>query len=306
MNKDIITIFTPTYNRGYILNKCYESLCNQTNNNFEWLIVDDGSTDNTEEIVTDWIKENKIKIRYIKQENSGKHVAHNRGVLECMTSIFVCVDSDDYLIDNAIDNIYKNWNRIKLNSKLAGIIALRGNRLREPISTRMPNNVTESSILDLYNIHKFKGDTMLVFKSKILKKYLFPVFEGEKFVTEAVIYDQISSKYSMMLLDEVLYIGEYLDDGYTKNILEVHRSNPKGYMYYLKQRVDLAINFKSKYNTIANYIAGCINVRDFSHLKDIDESFILFISIPKSILVYIKPRLKYILLKFKLFRRYIA
>lgn len=291
MSKDKITIFTPTYNRGYILNRCYESLCKQINNNFEWLIVDDGSIDNTEELVNNWIKANKIRIRYIKQENSGKHIAHNKGVLECNTDIFVCVDSDDYLTDNAIDTIYQNWNKVKTNSKLAGIIALRGNELREPISTRMPRHVSQSSILDLYNKYKFKGDTMLIFRSEILKKYLFPVFEGEKFVTEAVIYDQISKEYKMILLDEVLYIGEYLEDGYSRNIKSIHRKNPNGYMFYLSSRIDNASSFKEKYIAYSNYLRGMIDIKDFRYAKN-KNKLMLIISVFRAITIYLKSIIK--------------
>uniref|UniRef100_UPI002175FEAF glycosyltransferase family 2 protein n=1 Tax=Bacillus thuringiensis TaxID=1428 RepID=UPI002175FEAF len=200
-----LTIFTPTYNRGYLIQRCYESLCRQSNKNFVWLIVDDGSTDNTEQIINSFIKEKKIKIIYFKQKNSGKQVAHNTGVLMCTTKIFVCVDSDDYLSDNAVQLIYDTWDKIESDRKLAGIIALKGNNFSEVVGTEMPKNIEKSSIFNLYEKHKFKGDAMLVFKTDILKKHLFPVFEGEKFITEAVVYDQISQKYEMKLLNEVLY-----------------------------------------------------------------------------------------------------
>ena len=295
-----ITIFTPTYNRGYIIRKCYESLCRQSNKNFLWLIVDDGSTDNTEDIVNSFINEGIIQIIYRKQRNSGKHIAHNTGVLMCETEMFVCVDSDDYLSDNAVEIIHEEWARVKTDNSLAGIIALRGENIQQSIGTRMPHNIERSSILNLYEKYKFKGDTILIFKTDILKKHLFPVFEGEKFVTEAVIYDQISQEYDMKLVNEILYLCEYLDDGYSKNILSVHKKNPKGYMFYLTQKVENAKGFKDKYKAVAYYVSGCLGMKSIFYYKNCDYKFLKIIAIPKGILIYIKPIIKSILVKYRL------
>ncbi|MED4006494.1 glycosyltransferase family 2 protein [Priestia aryabhattai] len=295
-----LTIFTPTYNRGYIIRNCYESLCRQSNKDFLWLIVDDGSTDNTEDIINSFINEDKIKIIYHKQKNSGKHVAHNKGVLMCETEMFVCVDSDDYLSVDAVQIIHETWPNIENDKSLAGIIALRGEDAQQAIGTRMPRNIERSSILNLYEKYKFKGDTILIFKTAILKKYLFPVFEGEKFVTEAVVYDQISQKYDMKLVDKVLYLCEYLDDGYSKNILSVHKKNPKGYMFYLTQKVENAKKFRDKYKAVAYYIAGCLGIRSIFYYRDCDYKLLKIISIPRGILIYVKPIIKSTLVKYKL------
>ena len=107
MREEKLTIFTPTYNRAYTLKKLYASLIEQINQNFEWLIVDDGSTDNTEEVVKQWVDEKKITIRYFKQRNGGKQRAHNKGVEICNTELFICVDSDDYIVKDSVDKILK-------------------------------------------------------------------------------------------------------------------------------------------------------------------------------------------------------
>ncbi|WHX60509.1 glycosyltransferase family 2 protein [Peribacillus frigoritolerans] len=302
MSKKNISVFTPTYNRGFIIQKCYESLCRQSNKNFIWLIVDDGSSDNTEEIVNSFINENKIEIIYQKQENGGKHVAHNTGVLKCETEIFVCVDSDDYLSDDAIQTIYDNWDEVKNEDSLAGIIALRGKSITEPIGTWMPQNIKRASIIDLYEKNKFKGDTILVFKTKILKKYLFPVFEGENFVTEAVIYDQISQKHDMKLLNKVLYFCEYLEGGYTRNISQIHRRNPKGYIHYFSQRIDMANGLTNKYRAVSYYVAGCLRIRSLFYYKMCNNKFLKVISIPKGVWIYIKPLIKDQLIKLGLLK----
>src|SRR5690554_282230 len=120
-----LTIFTPTYNRGDLIVRVYRSLCQQTCKNFEWLIVDDGSTDHTRTIVAQWIKDKKINIRYIYQQNGGKMRAHNTGVKNSNTELFLCVDSDDYLVENAVEEISDLWCRVK-NEKISGIVALKG------------------------------------------------------------------------------------------------------------------------------------------------------------------------------------
>lgn len=292
MDENLVTVFTPTYNREYILDKCYKSLCSQLNKNFQWLIVDDGSVDHTEKLINYWIQENKISIKYIKQINGGKHLAHNTAITACRTEIFVCVDSDDYLTEDAVDEIYRNWEYVKSDNNLAGIIALKGFSKMQPVRTRMPRDVKKSSIFDLYDKHNFKGDTMLIFKTSILKEYLFPIFEGEKFVTEATIYDKISQKYSMLLVDKILYLCEYLSDGYSQNLLSVHKSNPKGYMFYLSQRVEYANDFKSRYKASSHYIAGCIRIGKLNYLKFCKYKFISTIAFPKSIIIYVKPFIK--------------
>ncbi|QPC47647.1 glycosyltransferase family A protein [Mangrovibacillus cuniculi] len=298
-----LTIFTPTYNRGDIIHKCYKSLCDQTNTNFTWLIVDDGSTDNTETVINTFIKENKINIIYIKQKNGGKHVAHNTGVLKCKTELFVCVDSDDYLTLDAVQEIYSAWEKVPDVSDLAGIIALKGISDKEPIGTWMPKNIQYSSTFDLYDKYKFKGDTLLVFKTNILREYLFPVFEGEKFVTEAVVYDLISQKHRMKLINKVLYLCEYLEDGLTRNLLQVHRNNKQGYMHYLLQRIEIATEKKSKYKAVSNYIAGCLRIKSFYYYKKLDLKWLKIITLPRALWVYTKPHLKKTLIKYNLYNK---
>ncbi|EPZ0458235.1 MULTISPECIES: glycosyltransferase family A protein [Bacillus] len=290
--EDSITIFTPTYNRGYIIKNCYESLCRQNNKNFTWLIVDDGSTDNTEKLIESFIQDKKIKINYIKQDNSGKHVAHNTAVRACETEVFVCVDSDDYLSDDAVQTLYNEWDYIKNDDELAGVIGLRGESVTQPIGTWMPEDIEKSSIFNLYAKYKFKGDTIIAFKTSILKEFQFPIFENEKFVTEAVIYDKISQRYKMKLLNKVLYICEYLNDGYTRNIYSIHKKNPNGYIYFLNQRIHMAKGFSATCLAVSYYFAGCLQINNMSYYKKYDNKLIKIIAIPRGIWIYVKPFIK--------------
>ena len=266
--KKRITVFTPTYNRAYILNQLYESLERQTNKLFQWIIVDDGSTDNTREIVKSWINEGTIKIYYYKQENGGKQRAHNKGVELCDTELFICVDSDDYLTENAIETFISTWDNINNKQEISGIVALKGKDVDTPIGTWMPSKIELSTLNSLYNKYKFRGDTALLFRTEILKKFPFFVVEGEKFIGENYVYNQIDQQYSLYLLNKILYICKYLEDGYTTNIRRLTKNNPKGYMVLNKQRILLSKTIKNKYFNTIRYMVGCILSKEEHPIKN--------------------------------------
>ena len=196
-----LTVFTPTYNRKGNLKKLYESLLRQTVSDFIWIIVDDGSTDGTEDLVRQWISESKIVIQYHFQDNSGKMIAHNKGVLLSTTELFVCVDSDDYLTDNAVELILKYYECIATDDSLCGIVAY-----KSISKNQFPRRIESSTLSNLYHCG-FRGETTLVFKTDVLRHYLFPVIEGEKFITEGYVYDQIDDTYKYLVLREILIIA---------------------------------------------------------------------------------------------------
>ena len=188
-----LTIFTPTFNRAQTLPKLYNSLCRQTCKDFRWLIVDDGSTDDTELVVANWTSDNKVDITYFKQPNGGKMSAHNVGVQMCDTDYFFCVDSDDFITDTAVEIILQNLPKCKDNS-VGGLVAYRfiGKEPTYEIVSHFPHTGF-STLNELYQ-NGFKGDTSLVFKTRVLKEYPFPIIKGEKFITEAYVYNQIDKK----------------------------------------------------------------------------------------------------------------
>lgn len=281
-----LTVFTPTYNRAYTLHKCYESLLNQTNKNFIWLIVDDGSTDNTKELVDTWIESNRINIEYFKKENGGKSSAHNKGVELADTELFVCVDSDDYLINNAVEKIINCWQKNK-NRKVSGIVALKGRDTGIPLRKFFPYSIETSTLYNLYNMYGFEGDTMLIFRTEVLKKHLFPLIENEKFIPEAYVYDQIDMEYELIILNEVLYICEYLPDGYTNNFKQVIIENPKGYALFYKQRMKLSHNFYTRYRSSALYVTGNLLAGNFNFISSSPNRILTFFAIPAGLLIFI-------------------
>ena len=238
----ILTIFTPTYNRAYTLPRLYQSLLKQDTSIFEWLIVDDGSTDNTQQLVDSWIKEDKLDIRYIYQQNSGKMQAHNRGVEECLTTLFLCCDSDDWLEDNSVKSAIDFWlehtagNKAKPLPPLCGMISPKKMINSKDPFTKISNNLRFTTLDGLYKLG-YKGETALMFITDVIKQHMFPKIEGEKFITEKYVYNQLDRKYQLLVYPEYYNICEYQKDGYTCNALKNALKNPLGCALYLKQDI---------------------------------------------------------------------
>lgn len=246
-----ITIFTPTYNRAYTLRKLYNSLCNQINKNFEWIIVDDGSTDNTRKLIQNFINDKKIVIRYFYQKNSGKSMAHNKGVELATQELFTCVDSDDYLTNDAVEIILNRWEKVR--GKQIGIVAKRMFSSGENITTATIKDKETFILRKVYENKSLLGDTFLIFDTKVIKNFYFPKFDEEKFVPEAYLYDQIGEVGEVSFLNKGLYICEYLVDGYTQNMDKLIANNPKGYRCFVEQRINLDSSLKSKFFDLIRY-----------------------------------------------------
>lgn len=274
----IVSVFTATYNRAYKLPCLYDSLCKQTSDSFEWLIVDDGSTDNTEELVHQWIREAKIDIRYFKQENGGKQRAHNTGVLNCDLELFMCVDSDDFISCDCIEEHIKRWKEVKEDKKIAGIISLKGDLYGKPLGTDFPAGIDCVSGKKLYGKMKFKGDVTLVYRTNILKQYLFWVAEGEKFIGEGYVYSQIDEKYEMAILSKVLTFCEYLPDGYTKNVRKLAKDNPKSYVVLKRQTIEYAETWFDRFVQTILYMVGCRMSKEQHPIKKAPYSFLAILA----------------------------
>ena len=284
----MLTIFTPTYNRGYIIERLYNSLLHQTNYNFEWLIVDDGSTDDTKSLIEQWINEKKINIRYYYQENQGKPIAHNLGVENAKGDIFVCVDSDDYLTEDAVDIIITEYEKIKNLQQCTGIVGVCVTKEGKPVGNNMPTIIQYSTLYDLYNKYKYKGDTILVYKLQIIRKYRFPKINGEKFIPETYLYDKIDSDGKLKIINDGIYVCEYLEDGYTNNSAKLIKNNPKGYIMCAKQRMEIAKTFYTRLKACAQYVLGNWLNGSNNFIKDSPKKFTTILSIPFAMYMYIK------------------
>ena len=250
----MITVFTPTFNREKEIIRLYNSLCEQEYKNFEWLIIDDGSTDSTGKIVHKMLRENKLNIRYFKQINRGKHVAFNSAIDKCLGDMFICVDSDDYLTSNALLEIHNYYNINNKKDDLCGFVFLKGHNENEPITKYYPKDDKEEYYHDFIINKKFSGDKCEVFFSKILKMYSFPVFENEKFLSEGFLWSQIGRKYKYLFINKVIYICEYMPDGLTKSGRKLRINNPFGSMHHAEEYMDKSIySFRVRIKNILLY-----------------------------------------------------
>lgn len=285
MNK-VLTIFTPSFNRGYMLNKCYESLKNQTVKDFKWLIVDDGSTDNTRELVDSWIDEGILDIKYKYQENQGMHGAHNTAYELIDTELNVCIDSDDYMPDDAVEKIIIFWEKNKSHN-LAGIIALDAYENGNVIGSEFPNSMKETTLFEVNNIHKISGDKKLIYRTELTKAYPYPLFEGEKYVGLAYKYYKIDENYKLGVLNEIVCIVEYLDDGSSKNMLKQYRNNPRGFAFY---RLENMKNSKATkgfiFKECIHYVSSSLICDNEKMLRDSPYKFLTILSMPLGIILY--------------------
>ena len=291
MSKSFLTIFTPTYNRGYVLPRLYASLCRQSCKDFEWIIVDDGSVDDTRCLVTKWIAEDEIKIRYYYQQNSGKPMAHNVGVEKTDTELFVCVDSDDFLRDDAVEVVKSKWESPGQQTCI-GMVFKRGDIFGKSI-TFWKQNLQKETFFMAQKRYGLSGDTMLVWVAEILKQVSFPRLGSEKFIPEGYLYDRVSTLGKVSFFDEVLYLCEYLPDGYTHAMRRINAENPLGYQLYIQERLKMDVSAKDRFLDSIRYVAIKLVIRDGRLLKDAVYPFFTVLSFIPGLIFYLRNYRKY-------------
>lgn len=249
-----LTVFTPAYNRAHTLGRTYDSLLRQENKDFIWLIVDDGSADETAQLVRSWQNnDNGFEIRYVFKENGGMHTAHNTAYAHIDTELNVCIDSDDMLASGAVDKILKKWETVK-NQGYAGIVGLDADFDGNIIGCGFPENMTETTLKGYYDAGG-RGDKKLVYRTDVINRYPpYPVFEGEKYVALAYKYRLIDREYKLAVLNEVLCEVEYQTDGSSMNMWGQYRRNPQGFAFW---RTIQAQDPASKAELVKNTIHYC-------------------------------------------------
>ena len=255
MNPIYITVFTPAYNRAHLLPRLFQTLKQQTNSSFEWMIVDDESSDDTETVVRQFTSEKtSFPIRYYKQKHGGKHRATNLAVKHAKGAYLFIVDSDDWLPDNAIE-LLENW-----LLEIQGIPALCGVAGQKALADGKPvgnsflgKEYVDASSLERKKLH-IEGDKAEVFDIEVLRNHPFPEFDGEFFITEAVCWNAIAADgYRLRWYQEPIYFCEYLEDGLTKtgaNDLSGHIANFQGYSYYIRQ----CLTIKNKLDSYRDFV----------------------------------------------------
>ena len=264
-----LTVFTPTYNRAHTIGRTYESLLRQTCDDFEWLVVDDGSTDNTEELVKGWNKENKIPIRYIYKENGGLYTGYNTAYANIDTELNVCIDSDDFMPDNAVELIVNHWRRFG-SDKYSGVAGLDFLLSGEPIGGYFPEWLKEGHFIDLVLKKIHFGDIKQAMRTDLMKQ-VSPMtgFPGEKNFNPFYMLLKVDDNYPALFINENLCFVDYQEtDSMSAGIFRQYMNSPRS---FAKMRL-LAMKLK-RYTwpylikTAIHYNSSCIIANDRNWLK---------------------------------------
>jgi len=250
------TVFTPTYNRKHTLPKVYESLKGQTFKDFEWLIVDDGSTDGTEHLVREWISEGIIPIQYYYQINQGKQRAKNFAVKKAHAESFFTLDSDDYIFENTLERFNYHWENIPSEKRheFAGVtghcVGLNG----ALVGNKYPKDIFDSDMLMIREKYKIKGEKCGYQRTDVMHQYPFPEFENEKFIYEGVVWREIAQKYKTRFVNEYFRFYEIHPDSISNDYLFTKLKNLNGFIYAENKKMTYNISMKSKIKSASNFV----------------------------------------------------
>ena len=281
-----LTVFTPTYNRAYILQRCYESLVRQTSKDFIWLIIDDGSTDNTKALVDQWIKEkNEFEIKYVYKENGGMHTGHNKAYELIDTELNVCIDSDDFMPDNSVELIVDFWSKYGSN-RYSGIVSLDNDDKGNIIGTKLPNKKS-IKLCDFYDMGG-KGDKNLIYRTDIMKKYPpYPEFQGEKFVPLDYKYLLADQEYDLLILNEPTCTVEYMEDGSSRNMFRQYYKNPRGFSFMRKVHMVYDKKFINKFKNCIHYVSSSFISKNKEFISESPNKLMTIFSIPFGASLYL-------------------
>lgn len=291
-----LTVFTPAYNRAHTIGRTYESLLRQTCKDFEWLVVDDGSTDNTRELVEGWAQEGKISIRYIWQKNQGMHGAHNTAYANISTELNVCIDSDDYMPDDAVEIIVSFWKnnyRDEDKDRIAGIIGLDADTSGNVLGAEFPQDLKETTLRDYYEVLGGSGDKKLVYRTEVVKKYPpYPLFEGEKYVGLALLYNMIDEDYKLLVCNQVMVNVDYQPEGSSFSMWKQYWNNPKGFAHFRKFDMQHAKSFKRRFQLNVHYVSHSIRSGNKSFIKESPRKLLTILALPFGWGLYLVNRRK--------------
>ena len=296
-----LTVFTPAYNRAHTIWRTYESLCRQSSKEFEWLVVDDGSTDGTRELVSSWISPRPrqddcfegysdagFKIKYIWKENGGLHTGYNTAYANINTELCVCIDSDDWMPDDAVEKILKCWEE-KGGNQYAGIMGLDFDTEGKPLGGYFPEDLTEVFFLDMYikNIHR--ADSKEVMRTDLMKKVAPQVgFEGEKNFNPVYMLLQVCDDYPLLVLNENLCIVEYQqDDSMSRGIYRQYLNSPRSFAKLRLLEMQLKRNtFMNRFRSAVHYVSSCIIARDKNWFSQASNKSLVLAAVPMGIALF--------------------
>lgn len=289
-----LTVFTPAYNRAHTLSRTYESLCKQSCKDFLWLVVDDGSADNTADLVKTWQQQNNgFPIQYVYKENGGMHTAHNTAYEHITTELNTCVDSDDYMPPRAVELILNKWSQAK-DKGYAGIIALDSDLDGKVLGGRFADSLTETTLCGYY-ASGGSGDKKLIYRTDVIKATPpYPVFEGEKYVALAYKYRLIDQSHRLAVLNEVVCCVDYQPDGSSNTMYKQYIRNPKGFAFWRKVCMTYPESSKRLWVDCIHYVANCLIAHQTGGIKESPRKFRTILMYPLGFLlsIYIRKKAK--------------
>ncbi len=256
MKHPFITILTPTYNRASLLPRLFDSLLRQTSKDFEWIVVDDGSTDDTREVVAN-LKEKcggAFPMGYVYKANGGKHMAINIGAERARGELLFIADSDDLLTDDALETVANSWHDISDDKSFAGIAGLDITMdTREVIGSGLPQEHIDCNAIDIRYRHHVTGDMKEVFRTEVLREFPFPEFAGERFCPEQLVWFRMARRYRLRYINKPIYIADYQPDGITAGITRARMRNPSASMLTYAELTECPVPFLVKVKAAINF-----------------------------------------------------
>ena len=248
-----LTVITTTYNRGYCIHQVYKSLLRQTSKDFLWMIIDDGSTDDTEQIVREWQHDNKIEIEYYYKSNGGMHTARNMAYEKVQTELNVIIDSDDWMTDYGVEIIVSYWKQFG-SEKHYGIITHDVDLQGKIIGSQFPNEVFSATHRDLIEKYHMTGDKKLVLRSDLSKLYPYPEFSGEKFYPASYKFRKLDQNYELLILNKPTCVVDYNDDSMTFDKFAQYKANCRGFAHYRNEMISMSNSPKCIVKDMIHYI----------------------------------------------------
>lgn len=287
-----LTIFTPAYNRAHTLPRTYESLLSQDCKDFIWLVVDDGSQDNTAELVRQWqAQDNGFEIQYIYKENGGMHTAHNTAYENIHTELNTCIDSDDRLASGAVNKIKAAWEQMR-DRGYAGLIALDSDFQGHIIGKGFPDNLKETT-LGGYYAQGGSGDKKLIYRTDVITSVPpYPVFKGEKYVGLVYKYTLIDQKYKLGVLNDVICEVEYQADGSSGTMWKQYLKNPKGFAFLRKTAMTYPVSMKRLVIDCIHYCSSSQIAKNHAYVRESPRKLLTVLCTPLGwiLTAYIKKK----------------
>ncbi len=290
MNKPLITVFTPTYNRKHLLPVLYKSLCAQTDKRFVWLVIDDGSADDTGSLIKQWQDENIIEIKYYYKKNGGMHTAHNAAYRLIETELNVCVDSDDSMPEDGVEKILSFWNSFDRKDEVAGILALDFDiNKNEIIAGRLPEDGTVITSENLIKQFGGYGDKKFIYKTEVINSVSeYPEFEGERLVPLSYKYWLVDKKMPIVTLNEVVCLVDYQQNGSTNTIKKQYFQSPKGFLCAKREQMTYPRIFKYQIKATVHYIFFSRLSGEKHYIKNSPRRLLTLLLMPAGIMYHKK------------------